>query len=211
MKRWLRACLLTALAAFAVPRASSEEPSAPPLVAWQELVEHPARYLGKTVTLRGQFQERVAGWNPYLTRFGTREFGAFQLWSDEQFPWIESEFRLPRMRLFARRGQPAECLLGTAPVYVRLELVATVRELFLDLPWVEVEHVSRLEQELSEGTNIHAARGIELVEKQSFALAAEEFEQALSGNLPAHARAELERLRDEAKAEAQAARTKPRR
>lgn len=207
------ALLLACAALLGLPGgfAASEAARELPLVAWQELVDHPARWLGQTITLRGQLQQRVASWNPYLTRFGTREFGAFQLWSDEQFPWIESEFRLPRVRLFARRGQPAECLLGSAPQYARFEFVATVRELFLDLPWIEVERATRLEQEISEGTNIHAARGLELAEKQSFALAAEEFEQALSGQLPQHARAELERLRDEAKAQTQAAKSKSRR
>ncbi len=204
MKRWLRASLLATLAVITVRFASSQEPSAPPLVTWQELVDHPARHLGQRLTLRGQFRERVASWSPYLTRFGPGEFGAFQLWSDEQFPWVEAEYQLPRMRLFARRGQLAECVLGSAATYSRFELTVVVRELFLDLPWIEVERATPLAEEISEGTNIHAARGLELAGKESYALAVQEFEQALAGALPEHARAELVRLRDEAQARAKA-------
>jgi hypothetical protein len=180
--------------------ASSQEAEKPPLVSWQELVDHPSRYLGKTVTLHAQFHSRVASWSAYLTRFGAHDFAAFQFWSDEQFPWIEAEYQQPRVRLFARHGQPGEWALAGAQPYARYELCVRVRELFLDLPWAEIEGATPTLEEISEGTNIHAARGIDLAQKGSFALAETEFEHALEGLLPAHARAELERLRAGCKA-----------
>jgi len=177
--------------------AASQDAEQPPLVSWKELVDHPARYLGKTITLRAQFHSRVESWSAYLTRFGSHDFAAFQFWSDEQFPWIQAEYQRPLVRLFARRGQPGEWALAGARVHSRYELHVRVRELFLDLPWVEIEDAIPTVEEISEGTNIHAARGIDLLEKGNCVLARSEFEHALEGLLPAHARAELERLRDE--------------
>lgn len=176
--------------------AASQEGEKPPLVAWQELVDHPSRYLGKTITLHAQFHSRVERWSSYLTRFGTHDYSAFQFWSDEQFPWIEAEYRMPRVRFFARHGQPGEWAFAGAQTYARFELQVHVRELFLDLPWAEIESATPMVEEISEGTNIHAARGIELLGKGSYDLARTEFEHALEGLLPEHARAELERLRD---------------
>jgi len=180
--------------------AASQEAEAPPLVAWQELVDHPSRYLGKTITLHAQFHSRVENWSAYLTRFGAHEYGALQFWSDEQFPWVQAEYAAPRVRLFARHGQPGEWALTGAKTYMRYELRVRVRELFLDLPWAEIESATPTVAEISEGTNIHAARGIELAGKGSFVLAQTEFEHALEGLLPDHARVELERLRDACKA-----------
>jgi len=177
--------------------ASSQDAEQPPLVSWKELVDHPSRYLGKTITLHAQFQSRVESWSAYLTRFGSHDFAAFQFWSDEQFPWVQAEYQQPLVRLFARRGQPGEWALAGAQVHSRFELHVRVRELFLDLPWVEIEDATPTVEEISEGTNIHAARGIDLLEKGNHVLARSEFEHALEGLLPAHARAELERLRDE--------------
>jgi hypothetical protein len=174
--------------------ASSQDAEGPPVVAWQELFDHPSLYLGRTVKVYAQFHGRVEGWSPYLTRFSPYEFSAWQFWSDEQFPWVQTEYQTPRVRFFARHSRPGEWALSDAQPYARYELLVRVRELFLDLPWAEIEGAQRTLEEISEGTNIHAARGIELFEKQSFALAQSEFEHALEGLLPAHARAELERL-----------------
>jgi hypothetical protein len=174
--------------------ASSQAAEKPPVVAWQELVDHPSRYLGQTITLYAQFHGRVENWSAYLTRFSPHDFSACQFWSDEQFPWIQSEYQQPRVRLFARHGQAGEWAFANAQAYSRYELRVRVRELFLDLTWAEIEDATRTLEEISEGTNIHAARGLELYEKQSFDLAQGEFEHALEGLLPAHARAELERL-----------------
>ena len=192
--------LLLALAAL-LPGgfASSQGPQEPPVVAWQELVDHPSRYLGRTVTVYAQFHGRVQGWNPYLTRFSPHEYSAWQFWSDEQFPWVQSEYQTPRVRFFARHGKPGEWSLADAQPYARYRLHVKVRELFLDLPWAEIEGAQRTLEEISEGTNIHAARGLEMHDKASFALAQSEFEHALEGLLPAHARAELERLLEDCK------------
>lgn len=165
------------------------------LVTWKELSEHPGRWVGRRVRLHIQFQSHVASWNPYLTRFGTGQFRAIQAWADEQFPWELAEFEAPAVRLFLRKESACEWAFAEAPAYARYEVLAVVREAFLDEPWLEVQQVVPLEAQISEGTLIHASRAENLMQAKSWKLAWLELERALAGRVPALARAELERLR----------------
>lgn len=174
----------------------------PPLVSWQDLYEHPAQWLGREVRIRIQFQTRVEDWNPYMTRFGTAQFLAVQGWTDEQFPWVVSDFEAPAVRVFARRNGPCEWPLQSAKPYSRYELSGTVREVFLDLPWIEIQDARLLPDQISEATVIHASRAVDLNQQKSWKLAELEFDQALAGPLPDKARIELERLREATRAAA---------
>jgi hypothetical protein len=185
-----------ALRAAPLARGDAQPEAAAPLVTWSELTQHPAQFLGRSVRLRIQFQAPVADWNPWMTRFGTREFDALQAWTDEQLPWVVSDYDAPRVRLFFREQSGCAWALAGARVYHRYEMQVRVREWFLGEPWCEIEQVLPLAEQISEGTLIHAGRALQLTEARAWELADGEFEQALSGNLPAHARAELERLRE---------------
>lgn len=172
---------------------SSDEP---PLVSWSELAQHPCQWLGRRVRIRMQVQARMADWNPYLTRFGTGQFQAIQGWADEQYPWIESEFDTPQVRVFARRDARADRELRDVKSYSRFEMRGVVREVFLDLPWIEIDDARSMTDAISEATVIHAARAIELMKQNAWRLADLELEQALGGPLPDPAMIELQRLRD---------------
>jgi hypothetical protein len=174
--------------AHAVPEAP------PPLVAWKELSDRPIQWLGQTVRLELQFSNRVATWNPYMTRFGSGQFAAFQAWTDEQFPWIKSEYDAPATRVFSRTGSASDWALEAAKPGARFEMTVIVRETFLDLPWVEVVGIVPLPERISEGTSIHAGKACELMNTRSYGLAASELEQAITDDLPPLARRELERL-----------------
>lgn len=174
-------------------RAAVEAP--PPLATWKDLLDRPARWLGKTVRLQVQYQGRVETWNPYITRFGPRQFGAVQAWADDQFPWIQEEYDAPAVRVFLRRDEACDWAVQGAKPGERFELTAIVRETFLDLPWVEVFEVLPLAERISEGTVIHVGKAQELMAAKSFRRAEMELDQAITDDLPALARAELERLR----------------
>ena len=180
-------------------------PEAAPLTTWKELCERPSHWLGKTARLRIQFHGRVENWNPYLTRFGPRRFVAIQAWADEQLPWVREEFDAPSVRVFSKRGEASEWALESAQTGSRFEITVLVREVFLDLPWAEVTEVLPLAERIPEGTVIHAGRARDLMEKSSWKLAGLEIEQAFADELPAHARAELERLRAECREAVEAA------
>jgi hypothetical protein len=188
------ALLLSAL--LSAPSAPGVQ-SAPPIVSWQDLCDHPSRWLGKKVRLRLQYQGRVADWNPYLTRFGSRRYAAIQAWSDEQLPWVRSDFDAPFVRLFFPRGESCAMAFDQAQVNDRYEVTAIVREVFLDVPWTEVLEVVPLAERIGEGTIIHAGKALELMQKRDWKLADLEIEQAITDSLPPPARAELERLRAE--------------
>jgi hypothetical protein len=203
----LPALLLSGFVATSAPRAAQE---APPLVLWQDLCDRPSRWLEQTVRLRVQFQGRVDTWNPYLTRFGTKRFAGIQAWADEQFPWIQSEFDAPEVRLFLQRGESCAWALDSANPGARFEVTAVVREVFLDVPWTEILEVFPLPERIGEGTLIHAGKALDLMKTRAWSLAELEIVQAITDNLPAHARAELDRLRTECR-EAAAAEKRPRR
>src|SRR5258705_3326641 len=178
-----------------VPREAAEPP--PPLVTWQELCDRPSRWLGKPVRLRVQFQGRVESWNPYMTRFGTTRFASIQAWSDEQFPWTQSDFDAPLVRLFLSRGEACAWALDRASPGARFEVSAVVREVFLDVPWTEIREVLPLSEHIGEGTVIHAGKALDLMKKRSWKLAELEIGQAITDTLPTRARDELARLRSE--------------
>jgi hypothetical protein len=178
------------------------------LVSWGELDKNCSPRLGQTVRIQFQFHSRVATWNPYMTRFGPREYSAVRAWGDEQFPWIADEYDAPAARLFVRRGSDTERVFALARPSDRFDVDAVVREVFFDRPWVEVIAARPLAEVIGEGTVIHARRATELAEGGAWSLAEAEFERAITPTLPAHARAELERLRDAAH-EAEIERTRP--
>ena len=205
----LRTDLLLAALALVVfsPRANLQskveapKPAAPPLVSWADLARHPSQHLGQRVRIEAQFHSQVESWSPYLTRFGPVAFQAYQFWADEQFPWVKDDYDSPAARVFASRGTPADFTLAAGTRQQRFALTGVVREVFVDSPWIEIESVTALPEQITEGTTIHAARAIELARQGSWALAVGEFEESLTGGLPPAARKELERLRDQCKAQ----------
>ena len=172
------------------------EVEAPNLVAWRDLADKPCRWLGKKVRVRMQFESELADWNPYLTRFGRAQFDALRGWSDEQFPWIQTEFDHPEALLFVRKGTPAQHALDDAKGYDRFEFTIQVREVFLDTPWAEILDVQPMSEEITEATVIHAARALDLMNQQAWRLAVLELDVALEAPLPDPALLELKRLRD---------------
>ena len=199
---WL--CCLAALpllSAHASPSSQQERdakaPAVLPLTTWRELTDHPGRYTNKRLRLILQFQARVAAWNPYLTRFGMRDYGAYQFWGDDQRLWSLTDYQTAPVRLFARKHSVPELVLETARPYSRFEVEIVVREVFVDQPWAEIDSAVRLDEHVSEGTLIHASRATELMQNKSWKLAENELDQALIGPLPADAKRELEQLRDD--------------
>src|SRR5262245_61217208 len=188
--------LAAAILAFGRPpelrRADPETP--PPLATWTDLCDRPVEWLGRTARIPVQWSGRVETWNPYLTRFGAREFAAIQGWTDEQFPWIRDEYDAPAVRVFFRRGGACDWALEGAKRGARYELTVVVREMFLDLPWAEVVEVRPLAERISEGTAIHAGKARELMIARNYVLAQSELEQAITDDLPAVARKELEHM-----------------
>jgi len=153
----------------------------------------PLAWIGRRVRFVLQLQAPIEEWNPCLTRFGTEGWVAFGAWSDERFTWDPGVHADPFRRLFARRGSGPARVLAEAHPYQRFEVVGSVREIFLDDPWIEVESLRTLEELVGEGTILHVERGRAFMRDHLWALALQQFERAGAAPLPAHARAELER------------------
>jgi hypothetical protein len=167
------------------------------VVTASELWGDPAAHVGELLKLEVQFETELEGWNPLMTRFGPGEYRGFQAWSDQQFLWRKGDFGHPRVRVFARRGGAAEWALKDTARLSRFELLCRVQSNFAGLPWVEVVAVKPQVRSLSEGSVIHAARGLEFVGKGLWKAALGEFERANSDGLPKRAQNELVRLTEE--------------
>lgn len=198
--RWGPSMLLAGLAlagALALGSAARGEEERPPeRVATLESLHHdPQAALGQLVRLRFQFDAEVARWNPYLTRFGSGEYRAFRVWSDGQFLWEKDQWDAPLAQLYVRRGGVAERALAGAPQLARFEAIGRVRQVLLGRPWIELEQVRRIGDEISESTLLHASRAVLAMEDTHWAMAREHLERALVGSMPPAAREELNALR----------------
>ena len=166
----------------------------PPIdVRLSEVRTNPLPWVGRRVRFSLQFRATLDDWNPCLTRFGRVEWVGFAAWSDERFTWERQGHADPLQRLFVRRGSSLAEDLAEVHAYERFEVVAWVRELFLDEPWLEVESLRPLYEHIGAGTILHVGRARDLMRRQQWELALQQFERAQAAPLPAHARAELER------------------
>jgi hypothetical protein len=167
---------------------------AAPAAALEAVFEEPRAWVGRE--FRGTFQLAALpeSWNPYVTRFGTRDWVAAEVWGDGQFLWLEEEHARPLGLVFARRGSPAAAVLAGASPYRRYTARFGVRQVFLGRPWAEILEIAPEERAVDEGTILHASRALKLMTSGDWQLAREDLMRASAPLLPEHARAELERL-----------------
>lgn len=199
-QRWGPSSLFAGLAlagALALGQAATSGEELPPeaALALERLHRDPQASLGKLVRIRFQFDAEAERWNPYLTRFGAVDYRAFRVWSDEQFLWDKEQWDAPLAQLFTRRGGVAERALAGAPQLARFEAIGRVRQVFLGRPWIELEQVRRIGDEISESTLLHASRAVLAMEEAHWAMAREHLDRALVGSMPPRAREELTALR----------------
>ncbi|MEM7310106.1 MAG: hypothetical protein AAF682_25750 [Planctomycetota bacterium] len=186
---------LTLAPALALTPADDEPAQPAPREALLSAVRaDPGAFLGQELSFVLQLESAVERWNPYLSRFGPVEHARYRGWSDDRFLWDVDAFDDPAPYLFVRRKAPAARQLAEALPYERFAVRGTVREIFLGEPWIEVHAVERLPEQVSEGTILHAVRGLELLRERRSGLARAQLERARAGFLPAGARAELDRL-----------------
>jgi hypothetical protein len=202
-------CVALCLSALGGARsAATDAPDAPDAapadVAFGELQRDASGWLGARVRFTFQFQDSPPVWNPYLTRFGTNDYVGAVGWGDDQLLWRAEDFGAPCVLVFARRGTPAATLLDAARTYSRFEVVGRVSQVFLGLPWIELETAERLPQETGEGAVLHASRALRAMEAGDWGRALEDLARAEISNLPPLARDELARLRSICEAEREA-------
>jgi hypothetical protein len=198
LHRLLPLCLAVILAGMAVSKGHRSDQNSPisgARVSLAQVVAAPLDYLGGELRFSLAVESQPQAWNPFLTRFGSEDYRAVVAWGDEQPLWERSAFEAPATMLFARRGSACEAALEATPRYGRLEATGIVRQVHGGKPWIELVALSPLKERFTEGSLIHAARGVELMAAEHYRLAAASFERALASDLPERARTELDRLR----------------
>ena len=157
---------------------------APREVLLSELREAPSRYAGETVRCAVHVAEQGAPFQPFLSRFDPERHLRVAAWSDEQPVWHREAYDDPAPFLFVERASPLGQRLAAARPHERFLLTVTVREVWFDEPWIEIEGAHPLLPGLGEGTVLHAARAHELWEAGQRELALGELERALRSPLP---------------------------
>ena len=198
--RLLPLAVALALAGMALGDGGGEKTDAQPSASQAELravALQPLGFLGQELRFSFQVESQPTDWNPYLTRFGTEDYRAVIAWGDEQSLWEQADYENPAATLFARRGGSVEPILLRAQRYDRFEAKGILRQVLGGRPWIELTDLQLLEEHFSEGSMVHAARGVELMADEHWELAAQSFERALASNLAARARDELARLQAE--------------
>jgi len=152
------------------------------------------QWLGRRARVVVQYDTHVATWDPWISRYHPRAWQRLSVWGDEQFLWLRDEWERPWSQLYARSDGPAAAILSGAVRFRRYELLIEVREHLLGEARLEVLDAIPLAESVGEGAILHASRAFELWARGAENLARAEFERAQAGLLPAHARAELERL-----------------
>ena len=175
-----------------------QEAPARELTAFGDLSAHPGQALGQRVEFSVTFHRWVETWDPYLTRFGQEDYACFEGWSDEQYPWRESDFDFPAVRVFFKRDSEALRSIRDAKTWNRFTVEATVHQYFAGMPWLEVLGVEEERAALNEGCVIHATRALDEMSKEQFEIAVQELDRALVGVLPLNAKGELLRLKGQA-------------
>ncbi|HET6203115.1 MAG TPA: hypothetical protein VFI25_09985 [Planctomycetota bacterium] len=179
------------LASFARELGLAKDPTAPHPCTLAELRENPEAYRGVRVTLMLQMHERGQFWNPFFTRFAPENYVNFSAWGDEQRLWVASEYESDFPLLFVeRRSEMARTILAAA-TYQRFQATAIVRDTFRGMPWIEVTKLSSLSDRITRGTLVHGARGRKWMDARKWTLAANEFDRAITDDLPDAARVGL--------------------
>lgn len=171
-----------------------DESVIPTPVQLSEVIDAPLVHLGQRVTFAIQFDTAIESWNPLMTRFSDNQWGCFSGWSDDDFTWHRPVHENSFARLYFPRGGLAERLISRARRYERFQVVATVRELLLGEPFLEVEGLEPLFELVDEGSILHVARGLSFALDGKLRLAREQFERARSAPLPPLTRLEVDRL-----------------
>jgi hypothetical protein len=157
-----------------------------------ELRKWPGEWLGREVRFVVQFKAVAEDVPRYVTRFGSHEWLALEVWPDERFTWNVDVWDDPARTLFVARGTALENVVHAARPHARYEVTGHVRETLLGEPWIAVERLERLDGEVGEGTILCVGRARELVGEGRFELAVEQYERAKAAPLPPHARAAIE-------------------
>ena len=170
------------------------EPEPAAVVPLEQVFRDPRPYLDRELQVTFQVRSVPEHWNPYLTRFGTRDYVAAEVWGDGQYLWIQRDFESPLGLVFARRGSPVGVVLAEAETYQRFTARVHVRQVFGSRPWAEILELTPERRAVSEGTILHASRALTLMSGDEYQIARDDLRRAAAPLLPQHVRDELQRL-----------------
>lgn len=182
MKTTLRAALMAV--AFSAPLAAQFEA---PIVdtTLESLRRDPTNF--KNVRVRFQIQFCSVGkiYNPFFTGFVPSDYANFIGWSVEQPIWRKDDYNdmFGLMFVSKRNNRGLQKLYGLE-LYDRVELVGSVRNVFQNEPWIEIESFRNLKDRVNTVSLSHLYRGEALMERREWRRAITELSMAPANDVP---------------------------
>jgi tetratricopeptide (TPR) repeat protein len=161
----------------------------------EQIRQDPEAYKNVKVEFKVQFASLGRLSNPFFTQFTPHEFANFHAWSHEQPIWREQSYKDVFGMLFLSKSNPNLDKLYEFDIYQGLRLTGVVRNIFQNMPWIEVLDFEPIEGKLDTPTLTHLYRGEKHMEQRQWQRAIAELSQANIDELPPPAaRAALKNL-----------------
>ena len=154
----------------------------------QKIIANPDAFLDIPVSFVIQFHRLEKADNPVFTRFLKQWDMNFSAWADGERLWTKEGFKNDFSYFFVRRGSEGHQTLLKAPIFSRWVVTGIVTRVFKGKPWIQVEGLARLEDQLDMRTLGTLARGFRMMTKSEHMAAADAFASAQHEGLPAGVR-----------------------
>lgn len=166
-------------------------------VALSDILKRPESFRGIDVAFVVQFHAVGEIDNPFYTKFEKDYYLNFSVWADDAPIWDRDAYQKDFPYMFIERNAPEHVAFVKARMYDRFAVVGHVAEVFRGKPWIEVKGFRRVEGAMTEPSLAHMVKAFTFRKYHKHAVAAHEFQRALSDTLPPAVRLTILRSRAE--------------
>jgi tetratricopeptide (TPR) repeat protein len=162
-----------------------EKERARTIFALEEIKANPESFKSTPIIFQAQFHKFNDLYSPFYTIFNSASHLNFAVWSYEAPLWEKEVYKrdFPYLYVDKKNKRLSEKLMKIK-TYTRIQLTGEIRSTFNDIPWIQVEDVKVIPDQLSLESIKHMARGFHLRNKGDELNASLEFTQAWADTLP---------------------------
>ena len=155
--------------------------------------QRPDAFKNVWVTFDTQFFSLGKVSNPFFTQFVPSDYANFYAWGGDQPIWRRESYDDVFGMLFVHKDNPEVEELYGLETYARVRVTGVVRNIFQDVPWIEVMTIDPLEGEVDTPTLAHLYRAEQHMARREWGRAISEFSLAPAGGKPNHVLAAVHR------------------
>lgn len=154
------------------------------IVPLQRILAEPHAYRGETVAFVATFHRVGSYDNPVHTQFQRDEFLNFSVWLPGTPLWFPESYKDDYPFLFVRHDTKGAELMLNAPLFSRWVITATIPSVCRDKPYILVQGLRRLDNQLDARSLSGMVHGFEAQRQGRFEDAAKYFHVAHHDDLP---------------------------